>query len=195
MALAGSPPACSRGNRLSPPLLTFTKITDRSPTTYSEGLPRWPRLSTTGLCGPLPACAGPFVRLLLRDFRPSPSSSRAPCAAASSASPRRRPRTRGGRAPPYKLVDAPRSTSKRGPPRVFSSVLAPTSSSRASAPAREPPRVRLRDRSPVINPRIRLLLLSGFGQNYSNVGHDINYISIGGALGVMAAPAPPPPSP
>jgi len=46
-----------------------------------------------------------------------------------------------------------------------------------------------------INPRIICCSLSGFGQTgpYSNlVGHDINYISIGGALGVTGRPGTPP---
>jgi crotonobetainyl-CoA:carnitine CoA-transferase CaiB-like acyl-CoA transferase len=46
-----------------------------------------------------------------------------------------------------------------------------------------------------INPRIICCSLSGFGQTgpYSNlVGHDINYISIGGALGVIGRPGTPP---
>lgn len=46
-----------------------------------------------------------------------------------------------------------------------------------------------------INPRIIYCSLSGFGQTgpYSNlVGHDINYISIGGALGVTGRPGQPP---
>ena len=46
-----------------------------------------------------------------------------------------------------------------------------------------------------INPRIICCSLSGFGQTgpYSNlVGHDINYISIGGALGVTGRPGQPP---
>lgn len=46
-----------------------------------------------------------------------------------------------------------------------------------------------------INPRIICCSLSGFGQTgpYSNlVGHDINYISIGGALGVTGRPGMPP---
>lgn len=46
-----------------------------------------------------------------------------------------------------------------------------------------------------INPRIITCSLSGFGQTgpYSNlVGHDINYISIGGALGVIGRPGQPP---
>ena len=46
-----------------------------------------------------------------------------------------------------------------------------------------------------INPRIITCSLSGFGQTgpYSNlVGHDINYISIGGALGVTGRPGTPP---
>jgi crotonobetainyl-CoA:carnitine CoA-transferase CaiB-like acyl-CoA transferase len=46
-----------------------------------------------------------------------------------------------------------------------------------------------------INPRIICCSLSGFGQTgpYSSlVGHDINYISIGGALGVTGRPGSPP---
>jgi crotonobetainyl-CoA:carnitine CoA-transferase CaiB-like acyl-CoA transferase len=46
-----------------------------------------------------------------------------------------------------------------------------------------------------INPRIICCSLSGFGQTgpYSNlVGHDINYIAIGGALGVTGHPGTPP---
>jgi crotonobetainyl-CoA:carnitine CoA-transferase CaiB-like acyl-CoA transferase len=46
-----------------------------------------------------------------------------------------------------------------------------------------------------INPRIIFCSLSGFGQTgpYSNlVGHDINYIAIGGALGVTGRPGQPP---
>lgn len=46
-----------------------------------------------------------------------------------------------------------------------------------------------------INPRMIYLSLSGFGQTgpYSTlVGHDINYISIGGALGVTGWPGQPP---
>jgi crotonobetainyl-CoA:carnitine CoA-transferase CaiB-like acyl-CoA transferase len=46
-----------------------------------------------------------------------------------------------------------------------------------------------------INPRIICCSVSGFGQTgpYSNlVGHDINYISIGGALGVTGRPGTPP---
>ena len=46
-----------------------------------------------------------------------------------------------------------------------------------------------------LNPRIICCSLSGFGQTgpYSNlVGHDINYISIGGALGVTGRPGQPP---
>ncbi len=46
-----------------------------------------------------------------------------------------------------------------------------------------------------INPRIIYCSLSGFGQTgpYSNlVGHDINYISVGGALGVTGRPGTPP---
>jgi len=46
-----------------------------------------------------------------------------------------------------------------------------------------------------INPRIVYCSLSGYGQNgpYANlVGHDINYISIGGALGVIGWPGTPP---
>ena len=46
-----------------------------------------------------------------------------------------------------------------------------------------------------INPRIIYCSLSGFGQTgpYSNlVGHDINYISVGGALGVTGRPGQPP---
>lgn len=46
-----------------------------------------------------------------------------------------------------------------------------------------------------INPRIIGCSISGFGQTgpYSNlVGHDINYISIGGALGVTGRPGQPP---
>ena len=46
-----------------------------------------------------------------------------------------------------------------------------------------------------INPRIICCSVSGFGQTgpYSNlVGHDINYISIGGALGVIGRPGTPP---
>ena len=46
-----------------------------------------------------------------------------------------------------------------------------------------------------INPRIIYCSLSGFGQTgpYSNlVGHDINYIAIGGALGVIGWPEQPP---
>jgi len=49
-----------------------------------------------------------------------------------------------------------------------------------------------------INPRIICCSLSGFGQTgpYSNlVGHDINYISIGGALGVTGRPGTPPAMP
>ncbi len=45
------------------------------------------------------------------------------------------------------------------------------------------------------NPRIIYCSLSGFGQTgpYSNlVGHDINYISVGGALGVTGRPGTPP---
>ena len=45
------------------------------------------------------------------------------------------------------------------------------------------------------NPRIVYCSLSGFGQTgpYSNlVGHDINYISVGGALGVTGRPGTPP---
>jgi crotonobetainyl-CoA:carnitine CoA-transferase CaiB-like acyl-CoA transferase len=46
-----------------------------------------------------------------------------------------------------------------------------------------------------INPRVVYLSLSGFGQTgpYAKlVGHDINYISIGGALGVTGWPGQPP---
>ena len=46
-----------------------------------------------------------------------------------------------------------------------------------------------------MNPRIVYCSLSGFGQTgpYSNlVGHDINYISVGGALGVTGRPGTPP---
>jgi crotonobetainyl-CoA:carnitine CoA-transferase CaiB-like acyl-CoA transferase len=46
-----------------------------------------------------------------------------------------------------------------------------------------------------INPRVICCSLSGFGQTgpYSNlVGHDINYISVGGALGVTGRPGTPP---
>jgi crotonobetainyl-CoA:carnitine CoA-transferase CaiB-like acyl-CoA transferase len=46
-----------------------------------------------------------------------------------------------------------------------------------------------------INPRVVYCSLSGFGQTgpYSNlVGHDINYIAIGGALGVTGRPGTPP---
>jgi crotonobetainyl-CoA:carnitine CoA-transferase CaiB-like acyl-CoA transferase len=46
-----------------------------------------------------------------------------------------------------------------------------------------------------LNPRVVYLSLSGFGQTgpYSPlVGHDINYISIGGALGVTGRPGQPP---
>ncbi len=46
-----------------------------------------------------------------------------------------------------------------------------------------------------INPRIITCSLSGFGQTgpYSNlVGHDLNYIAIGGALGVTGRPGQPP---
>lgn len=46
-----------------------------------------------------------------------------------------------------------------------------------------------------INPRIICCSVSGFGQTgpYSNlVGHDINYISVGGALGVIGRPGTPP---
>lgn len=46
-----------------------------------------------------------------------------------------------------------------------------------------------------INPRIICCSVSGFGQTgpYSNlVGHDINYIAIGGALGVTGRPGTPP---
>jgi crotonobetainyl-CoA:carnitine CoA-transferase CaiB-like acyl-CoA transferase len=46
-----------------------------------------------------------------------------------------------------------------------------------------------------INPRIICCSVSGFGQTgpYSNlVGHDINYISVGGALGVTGRPGTPP---
>ena len=46
-----------------------------------------------------------------------------------------------------------------------------------------------------INPRIICCSISGFGQTgpYSNlVGHDINYISVGGALGVTGRPGQPP---
>jgi crotonobetainyl-CoA:carnitine CoA-transferase CaiB-like acyl-CoA transferase len=46
-----------------------------------------------------------------------------------------------------------------------------------------------------INPRAVYCSLSGFGQTgpYSNlVGHDINYISVGGALGVTGRPGTPP---
>jgi crotonobetainyl-CoA:carnitine CoA-transferase CaiB-like acyl-CoA transferase len=45
------------------------------------------------------------------------------------------------------------------------------------------------------NPRVVYCSLSGFGQTgpYSNlVGHDINYISVGGALGVTGRPGTPP---
>ncbi len=46
-----------------------------------------------------------------------------------------------------------------------------------------------------INPRVICCSISGFGQTgpYSNlVGHDINYISVGGALGVTGRPGTPP---
>ena len=46
-----------------------------------------------------------------------------------------------------------------------------------------------------LNPRIICCSISGFGQTgpYSNlVGHDINYISVGGALGVTGRPGQPP---
>ncbi len=46
-----------------------------------------------------------------------------------------------------------------------------------------------------LNPRIVYCSLTGYGQDgpYSNlVGHDINYISIGGALGIMGLPGAPP---
>ncbi|MEJ5222791.1 MAG: CaiB/BaiF CoA-transferase family protein, partial [Tepidiforma sp.] len=46
-----------------------------------------------------------------------------------------------------------------------------------------------------INPRIICCSISGFGQTgpYANlVGHDINYIAIGGALGVTGRPGQPP---
>ena len=46
-----------------------------------------------------------------------------------------------------------------------------------------------------INPRVICCSLSGFGQTgpYSNlVGHDLNYIAIGGALGVTGRPGTPP---
>lgn len=46
-----------------------------------------------------------------------------------------------------------------------------------------------------VNPRVVYLSLSGFGQTgpYAHlVGHDINYISIGGALGVTGWPGQPP---
>ena len=46
-----------------------------------------------------------------------------------------------------------------------------------------------------INPRIICCSISGFGQTgpYSNlVGHDINYIAVGGALGVTGRPGQPP---
>jgi crotonobetainyl-CoA:carnitine CoA-transferase CaiB-like acyl-CoA transferase len=46
-----------------------------------------------------------------------------------------------------------------------------------------------------INPRVIYCSLSGFGQTgpYSNlVGHDINYIATGGALGVIGRPGTPP---
>ena len=46
-----------------------------------------------------------------------------------------------------------------------------------------------------INPRLVFCSLSGYGQDgpYSNmVGHDINYISVGGALGVIGAGGGPP---
>lgn len=46
-----------------------------------------------------------------------------------------------------------------------------------------------------INPRVICCSVSGFGQTgpYSNlVGHDINYISVGGALGVTGRPGTPP---
>jgi crotonobetainyl-CoA:carnitine CoA-transferase CaiB-like acyl-CoA transferase len=46
-----------------------------------------------------------------------------------------------------------------------------------------------------INPRVICCSISGFGQTgpYSNlVGHDINYIAVGGALGVTGRPGQPP---
>ena len=60
---------------------------------------------------------------------------------------------------------------------------------------REAPRRRLRDADRKRNPRIVYCSLSGFGQTgpYSQlVGHDINYISVGGALGMIGWPDEPP---